>query len=70
MFELGDDAVAAHTAVGTYAAEVGVDLLVTVGPAASAIAQGYEAAAPTGSTLTSVGRDAACGLAAAQCLGC
>ena len=59
MLELGEDAAAAHTGVGTYAAEVGVDLLVTVGPAADAIAQGFEAAGAGGVTLTTAGRDAA-----------
>ena len=59
MLELGEDAAAAHTGVGAYAAEVGVDLLVTVGPAADAIAQGFEAAGAGGVTLTTAGRDAA-----------
>jgi UDP-N-acetylmuramoyl-tripeptide--D-alanyl-D-alanine ligase len=59
MLELGEDAAAAHTGVGTYAAEVGVDLLVTVGPTADAIAQGFEAAGAGGVTITTAGRDAA-----------
>ena len=48
MFELGEGAVAAHTGVGTYAAEVGVDVLVAVGSAAGAIARGFEAAGGRG----------------------
>ena len=59
MFELGDGAVAAHTGVGAYAAEVGVDLLVTVGSAAGAMAQGYEAAGGGGVAVPAAGRDAA-----------
>ena len=58
MLELGDDAAAAHTGVGTYAAEVGVDVLVTVGPAADAIARGFEAAGTAGVIITTAGRDA------------
>ncbi len=59
MLELGDGAVAAHTGVGAYAAEAGVDVLVTVGPAAAAIAGGYEAAGPGGVAIVTAGRDAA-----------
>lgn len=59
MLELGDGALAAHTGVGAYAAGAGVDLLVTVGPAADAIAQGYEAAGGPGRALTTAGRDEA-----------
>ncbi|HSU01198.1 MAG TPA: UDP-N-acetylmuramoyl-tripeptide--D-alanyl-D-alanine ligase [Nocardioides sp.] len=59
MFELGEGAAAAHTGVGTYAAEVGVDLLVTVGPAAGATARGYEAAGGSGTAVTTAGRDEA-----------
>ena len=44
MLELGAGAAAAHAGVGTYAAQAGVDVLVTVGPAAGAIAAGFEAA--------------------------
>lgn len=59
MLELGDGAVAAHTGVGAYAAEAGVDVLLTVGPAAAAISRGFEAAGARGVTATTVGRDAA-----------
>ncbi len=59
MLELGDGALAAHTAVGTYAAGLGIDVLVTVGPAAGAMARGYEAGGPTGVTVAMAGRDAA-----------
>ena len=59
MLELGEGAVAAHTGVGAYAAEAGVDLLVTVGPAAGAIARGYDASGGPGTTVTTVGRDEA-----------
>ncbi|WP_439936325.1 UDP-N-acetylmuramoyl-tripeptide--D-alanyl-D-alanine ligase [Nocardia sp. N13] len=59
MFELGDEAVAAHTGVGAYAAQVGVDVLVTVGAAASAMAAGFDAAGGTGVSITTAGRDEA-----------
>jgi UDP-N-acetylmuramoyl-tripeptide--D-alanyl-D-alanine ligase len=59
MLELGDGALDAHTAVGAYAAEVGIDLLVTVGPAADAVARGYEGARAPGDAVTTAGRDAA-----------
>ena len=59
MLELGEAADAAHTAVGAYAAEVGVDLLVTVGPAADAIRHGFEAAGERGVVIATAGRDAA-----------
>ncbi len=59
MLELGEAADAAHTAVGAYAAEVGVDLLVTVGPAADAIRHGFEAAGGGGVVIATAGRDAA-----------
>ncbi|KRE92304.1 UDP-N-acetylmuramoyl-tripeptide--D-alanyl-D-alanine ligase [Nocardioides sp. Soil774] len=59
MLELGDGAVEAHRAVGAYAAEVGVDLLVTVGPAAAAIAEGHSGAGARGVTIPTAGRDAA-----------
>ncbi|MCW2739038.1 UDP-N-acetylmuramoyl-tripeptide--D-alanyl-D-alanine ligase, partial [Nocardioides sp.] len=59
MLELGDGAVEAHAGVGTYAAEVGVDVLVAVGPAAAAVARGYEDAGQRGTAVTTAGRDAA-----------
>ena len=59
MLELGDGAVAAHTGVGAYAAEAGVDVLLTVGPAAGAIAQRFEAAGARGVAATTAGHDAA-----------
>jgi UDP-N-acetylmuramoyl-tripeptide--D-alanyl-D-alanine ligase len=59
MLELGEGADAAHAGIGAYAAEVGVDLLVTVGPAADAIARGFDGAAATGTVVTTAGRDAA-----------
>jgi UDP-N-acetylmuramoyl-tripeptide--D-alanyl-D-alanine ligase len=59
MFELGDEAVAAHTGVGAYAAQVGVDVLVTVGAAAGAMAAGFDAAGGAGVSITTAGRDEA-----------
>ena len=59
MLELGDGAVEAHRAVGAYAAEVGVDVLVAVGPAAGAIAEGHSGAGAAGVTIPTAGRDAA-----------
>ncbi|HYJ26977.1 MAG TPA: UDP-N-acetylmuramoyl-tripeptide--D-alanyl-D-alanine ligase [Nocardioides sp.] len=59
MLELGDGAVLAHTGVGGYAAEAGIDLLVTVGSAADAIAEGFDAAGTAGVTVRTAGRDAA-----------
>src|SRR3954447_10887827 len=40
MLELGDTATEQHAEVGTHAAELGVDVLVTVGTAAETIADG------------------------------
>ncbi len=59
MLELGDGAAPAHTGVGGYAAEAGVDLLVTVGSAADAIAEGFDAAGTAGVAVRTAGRDAA-----------
>ncbi|MCF6377331.1 UDP-N-acetylmuramoyl-tripeptide--D-alanyl-D-alanine ligase [Nocardioides KLBMP 9356] len=58
MLELGEGGAAAHTGVGEYAVEVGVDVLVAVGPVAAAIAQGYEAsgAEKPGVAITTAGR--------------
>ena len=58
MLELGAGAVDAHIGVGAYAAEAGVDLLVSVGPAADAMARGYEASGSEGAVRTA-GRDEA-----------
>ncbi|QSR31687.1 UDP-N-acetylmuramoyl-tripeptide--D-alanyl-D-alanine ligase [Nocardioides sp. S5] len=59
MLELGDGARAAHHDVGAYAAEVGVDVLVTVGPAADPISEGHDAAGGGGVSIPTAGRDAA-----------
>ncbi len=59
MLELGEGAAAAHTGVGQYAAEVGVDVLVAVGPAADAVARGFEASTTSGVAITTAGRAAA-----------
>ena len=63
MLELGEGAAAAHTGVGAYAAEVGVDVLVAVGPAADAVARGFEASGTTSGrssvAITTAGRAAA-----------
>ncbi|HEV2797784.1 MAG TPA: UDP-N-acetylmuramoyl-tripeptide--D-alanyl-D-alanine ligase [Nocardioides sp.] len=56
MLELGEGAAAAHTGVGAYAAEAGVDVLVAVGPAADAVARGFEQAGGSGVALTTAGR--------------
>ncbi|TGN66119.1 UDP-N-acetylmuramoyl-tripeptide--D-alanyl-D-alanine ligase [Nocardioides eburneiflavus] len=50
MRELGDEAAAAHHGVGAYAADVGVDVLVAVGPAAAAIADGFREGSGAGGT--------------------
>ncbi len=42
MFELGPGSPAAHARVGSYAASAGIDVLVTVGAAADAMATAYE----------------------------
>ena len=59
MLELGEGARAAHHHVGAYAAEVGVDVLVTVGPAADPIREGHDAAGSGGVSIPTAGRDAA-----------
>ncbi|MDR7253863.1 UDP-N-acetylmuramoyl-tripeptide--D-alanyl-D-alanine ligase [Nocardioides sp. BE266] len=59
MLELGEGAAAAHGSVGEYAASAGVDVVLTVGPAAGAIATGFEAAGTAGVAITTAGRDAA-----------
>ena len=59
MLELGEGARAAHRAVGAYAAEVGVDVLVTVGPAADPISEGHDAGGGRGVSIPTAGRDAA-----------
>ena len=63
MLELGDDAGDAHRGVGAYAAGAGVDVIVSVGPDAALIAEGFESAPGVrergGVTLPTAGRDAA-----------
>jgi UDP-N-acetylmuramoyl-tripeptide--D-alanyl-D-alanine ligase len=59
MLELGDEAAASHLGVGAYAAQVGVDVVVTVGEGAAAIAEGFEAAGGGGVTIPTAGRDEA-----------
>ncbi len=59
MFELGAGTAEAHRGVGTYAAEVGVDVVVTVGAAAGVISDGFDAVPGGGVTVPTVGRDAA-----------
>ncbi|MBD3947047.1 UDP-N-acetylmuramoyl-tripeptide--D-alanyl-D-alanine ligase [Nocardioides ganghwensis] len=59
MLELGDEAAAAHHGVGAYAAEVGVDVLVTVGPGAAAVAEGFGAGGTAGVIIPTAGRDEA-----------
>ncbi|WP_210443451.1 UDP-N-acetylmuramoyl-tripeptide--D-alanyl-D-alanine ligase [Nocardioides sp. SYSU D00065] len=59
MFELGAGAVDAHRDVGVYAAEAGVDVLLTVGAAAGVMGEGYESVATGGVTIPTAGRDAA-----------
>ena len=59
MLELGDGSAEAHRGVGAYAAEVGVDVVVTVGTAAGAMAEGYDAVPGGGVSIPTAGRDAA-----------
>ncbi len=63
MFELGPGAPTAHARVGAYAAAAGIDVLVTVGAAAEAMATAYEqasdAAGTGGLVVSTAGRDAA-----------
>lgn len=59
MRELGDEAAAAHRGTGAYAAEIGVDVLVAVGPGAAAIAEGFRAGGTGGVTIPTAGRDEA-----------
>ena len=59
MLELGAGAAEAHTGVGAYAAEAGVDVLVAVGPAAAAIATGFDTAGGGGVAIPTAGRGAA-----------
>jgi UDP-N-acetylmuramoyl-tripeptide--D-alanyl-D-alanine ligase len=57
MKELGEESRAGHLSVGAAAAEAGVDLLVTVGPEADAIAQGArEVPGWQGLVVTTAGR--------------
>ncbi|NYE38485.1 UDP-N-acetylmuramoyl-tripeptide--D-alanyl-D-alanine ligase [Nocardioides cavernae] len=59
MLELGAGALGAHRDVGRFVADQGVDVLLTVGPAADAISEGYAGAAGGGVTITTAGRDEA-----------
>ncbi|MFC6285604.1 UDP-N-acetylmuramoyl-tripeptide--D-alanyl-D-alanine ligase [Nocardioides sp. GCM10027113] len=60
MLELGDGAVDAHRDVGRFAAAEGVDVVVTVGEAASAIAEGARGHEGwTGEAIVTAGRDEA-----------
>jgi UDP-N-acetylmuramoyl-tripeptide--D-alanyl-D-alanine ligase len=60
MLELGSTAADAHREVGRLLAEAGVDLLVTVGPAAGGIAEGAASVAGwSGTALPTAGRDEA-----------
>lgn len=59
MLELGAGSADAHAGVGAYAAQAGVDVLVTVGPGADAIAAGFEAVGSSGVAIPTAGRDAA-----------
>ena len=63
MFELGPGAPAAHARVGAYAATAGIDVLVTVGTAAGAMSEAFEAVVDGqhtgGTTVRTAGRDEA-----------
>jgi UDP-N-acetylmuramoyl-tripeptide--D-alanyl-D-alanine ligase len=60
MLELGDGAAEAHREVGQHVARTGVDVLVTVGPGASLIAEGAETVSPwDGRVRRTAGRDEA-----------
>ncbi len=50
MLELGSDELAFHRELGVYAREAGVDVLVTVGPLARAMADGYAGAGDVAAT--------------------
>ncbi|GAB3035790.1 UDP-N-acetylmuramoyl-tripeptide--D-alanyl-D-alanine ligase [Nocardioides flavus (ex Wang et al. 2016)] len=56
MLELGDEAPEAHRGVGAYAAGLGIDVVVVVGPAAAPIAEGFDAGTSGGVTITTAGR--------------
>ncbi|GAA1142221.1 UDP-N-acetylmuramoyl-tripeptide--D-alanyl-D-alanine ligase [Ornithinicoccus hortensis] len=47
MRELGEDSAAEHRAVGELAAQLGIDAVVTVGPGALPVAEGFESAGAT-----------------------
>jgi UDP-N-acetylmuramoyl-tripeptide--D-alanyl-D-alanine ligase len=62
MLELGDESEAQHLDVGAHAARSGLDVLLTVGPAADAIAAGARRTAGwQGDVVTTAGRDQAAG---------
>jgi UDP-N-acetylmuramoyl-tripeptide--D-alanyl-D-alanine ligase len=54
MLELGADAAQAHRRVGAYARAAGIDVLVTVGPPAVGLAEGFG-----GEAIVTAGRDEA-----------
>ncbi len=59
MLELGEGSADAHARIGTYAAGLGLDVLVAVGPAARAIAHAFDEAGTQGVSVCTVGRDEA-----------
>jgi UDP-N-acetylmuramoyl-tripeptide--D-alanyl-D-alanine ligase len=60
MKELGEECDSSHRAVGAYAAESGVDVLVTVGPVAALMAEGAGGVAGwQGESVVTAGRDEA-----------
>lgn len=59
MLELGAGGPDAHRDVGRHTAESGIDVLLTVGPEAAAISEGYAAAEGGGVTIPTAGRDEA-----------
>lgn len=56
MLELGAGSPDAHRGVGRHAADAGIDVLITVGPEAAAISEGYGAATSGGVTIPTAGR--------------
>ncbi len=59
MFELGEETTAGHGAVGEYAARAGIDIVVTVGAAARAIAAAYATGDNCGEAIVTASRDEA-----------
>lgn len=56
MLELGAGSPDAHRDVGRHTADAGIDVLLTVGPEAAAISEGYAAATSGGVTIPTAGR--------------